>query len=209
MATQIAPLRGHDGVESRKDSCDGRGSPTLGKASDGNVAIGLAARRMDLNARKDHFSRAIVRAIAAAAGVGANVPELDQNSEDINFAATDSDDGPGPKLDGQLKASQNIDPSGPSFTFDLNVKNYNDLRWPVETLYVPRILILIHIPPDPSGWMDCDPERIVLRRCAYWVSLAGAPATANTSTVAITVPTDQVFDVDALHNNLRAPGAAL
>jgi hypothetical protein len=42
---------------------------------------------MDLNARKDHFSRAVVRAIAAAAGVAATVPEFDQNSEDINFAA--------------------------------------------------------------------------------------------------------------------------
>ena len=42
---------------------------------------------MDLNARKDHFSRAVVRAVAAAAGVGASVPELDQDSEDIEFAA--------------------------------------------------------------------------------------------------------------------------
>lgn len=113
---------------------------------------------MDLNARKDHFSRAVVRAIAAAAGVGAHVPELDQNSEDIEFSAPDTQEGPGPKLAGQLKCSENIDPSGESFPFDLPIKNYNDLRWPADSLYVPRILVLVHVPKDPEDWFACDPE---------------------------------------------------
>jgi hypothetical protein len=164
---------------------------------------------MDLNSRKDHFSRAVVRAIAAAAGVGASVPELDQNSEDISFSAPDTPTGPGPKLDGQLKCSQNIDPSGQSFGYDLPVKNYNDLRWPPDTLYVPRILVVVHVPKDPDDWLDCDPERILLKRCAYWLTLAGAPETENTSTVRVTVPTEQVFDVEALRSNLRLPGATL
>lgn len=161
---------------------------------------------MDLNAQKDHFSRAVVRAVAAAAGVAATVPEHDQDSIDLVLVAPDTDAAPGPKLDVQLKASQNIDPSGETFSFDLPVKNYNDLRRPV---YVPRILVVVHVPPDPADWLVGDPEKIVLRRCAYWVSLAGAPETTNTSTISVNVPTEHVFDMDALHQNLQPPGAAL
>jgi hypothetical protein len=164
---------------------------------------------MDLNTRKDHFSRAVVRAIAAAAGIGASVPELDQNSEDIEFAAPDTDDGPGPKLAGQLKCSQNIDPSGDSFPYDLPIKNYNELRWPASKLYVPRVLILVHVPVEPADWFSCDPEQIVMRRCAYWMNLAGREAVDNVASVRVHVPTEQVFDVSALRENLKAPGEAL
>src|SRR4051812_17473424 len=86
---------------------------------------------MDLNAQKDHFSRAVVRAVAAVAGVTATVPEHDQDSIDFTFAAPDTDTEPGARLDAQLKCSQNIEPSNGVFSFDLPVKNYNDLRWNV------------------------------------------------------------------------------
>jgi hypothetical protein len=164
---------------------------------------------MDLNARKDHFSRAVVRAIAAAAGVGATVPEFDQNSEDINFAAPDEPEGPGAKLDAQLKCSQNIDPAGETFPFDLPVKNYNALRQPTDNLFVPRLLVVVHVPADPDDWFRCDPEKIVMQRCAYWVDLAGREATDNQTTIRIEVPTAQVFDPAALRANLRRPGEAL
>jgi Domain of unknown function (DUF4365) len=164
---------------------------------------------MDLNARKDHFSRAVVRAVAAAAGVGATVPEFDQNSEDITFAAPDGPDGPGAKLDAQLKCSQNINPNGDTFPFDLEVKNYNALRHPADKLYVPRLLVVVHVPPDPDDWFKCDPDKIVMQRCAYWVNLAGGAETDNQTTIRIEVPTAQVFDPAALRANLRRPGEAL
>jgi hypothetical protein len=164
---------------------------------------------MDLNTRKDHFSRAVVRAVAAAAGVGAIVPELDQNSEDIEFTAPDTSAGPGPKLAGQLKSSQNIDPGGESFSYDLPIKNYNDLRWPAESLYVPRILVLVHVPSNPEDWFSCDSAQIIMRRCAYWTNLAGREAVSNTTSVRIRIPTNQIFDVAALRENLRVPGESL
>lgn len=164
---------------------------------------------MDLNARKDHFSRAVVRAVSAAAGIVATVPEHDQDSVDMTFAAPDSKDGPGPRLDAQLKCSENLAPSGEAFSFDLKVKNYNDLRHPAGSRYVPRILVVVHVPPDPADWFKCDPEQIVMRRCAYWVSLAGAPSTTNTATVAVQIPTAQVFNPESLLGHLRRPGEGL
>lgn len=162
---------------------------------------------MDLNACKDDYSRAVVRAIAAAAGVAASVPERDQDSIDLNLVAPDTHDAGGPQLDVQLKCSQNIDPSSDRFSFELPVKNYNDLRrLPV---YVPRVLVLVHVPADRQEWIACGPEQMVLKRCAYWTSLAGEPETPNTSTVAVTVPTEQVFGVEALLSNLKRPGELL
>lgn len=161
---------------------------------------------MDLNARKDHFSRAVVRAVAATAGVKATVPELDEDSEDITFKAPDTTK-PGAKLDAQLKCTQNLDINGDSFSYPLDVKNYNDLRWQREELYVPRILIVVHVPADPDEWMACATDQIVLKRCAYWASLAGQPATENTSTIGVTISTERVFDPIALLSNLDAPGA--
>jgi hypothetical protein len=161
---------------------------------------------MDLNARKDHYSQAIVRAVAATAGVASAVPEHDQDSIDMTLAAADTDAGPGPKLDLQLKCSQNIDASGESFSFDLPVKNYDDLR---RQVYVPRLLVIVDVPPDPSAWLTSDPEKVTLKRCAYWRSLAGMPDSTNLSTVAVTINTEQVFDVDALLHNLQSPGATL
>ena len=164
---------------------------------------------MDLNSRKDHFSRAVVRAVAATAGVRATVPEHDEDSEDMTFAAPDTDAAPGARLAAQLKCSQNVGPPNGQFFFPLAVKNYNDLRWPAEELYVPRILIVVHVPADPADWMVSDPEKMLLKRCAYWVSLAGAAATKNTSTVSVTIPREQVFDPAALIARLAPPGAAL
>jgi hypothetical protein len=164
---------------------------------------------MDLNARKDHFSRAIVRAVAATAGIKATIPELDEDSEDITFKAPDTEESPGAMLSAQLKCSQNVTATGGQISYDLPVKNYNDLRWPSEEMYVPRILIVVHVPSDPQEWMESGSEEITLRRCAYWVSLAGWDPISNTSTVAIKIPIEQVFDADALRAHLAPPGAEL
>jgi hypothetical protein len=164
---------------------------------------------VDLNSQKDHFSRAVVRAIAATAGVKASVPEQDEDSEDVTFRAPDTEEGPGARLDAQLKCSQNCDATDGAFSFPLKVKNYNDLRWPEDKLYVPRILIVVHVPPDPTDWLVSDPEKMVLKRCAYWVSLAGAAPTDNASTVSVKVSTEQVFDPASLTATLASPGATL
>jgi len=164
---------------------------------------------MDLNAQKDHFSRAVVRAVAATAGVKAMVPELDEDSEDVTFTAPSTTVAPGAKLDAQLKCSENISLQDGHFTYPLPVKNYNDLRWSADERYVPIILIVVHVPDDPAEWITSDPEKMVLKRCAYWISLAGAPATENTSTITVTIPTEQVFVPNSLIAQLAPPGAGL
>lgn len=217
------PLRSHSGTQSQRafnletsgaDHCQQKlvRSPHQSQvfcSTSVKFQLTDASYKMDLNAQKDHFSRAIVRAIAATAGVTATVPEHDQDSLDMTYAAPDTSTTPGAKLDAQLKCSHNIQAQGDHFSFPLPVKNYDDLRWPPGSRYVPRILIVVHVPSDPTEWLVSDPEQMTLRRCAYWVSLAGAVETDNTSTVSVSIPIEQVFDPAALTAQLTSPGAAL
>lgn len=158
---------------------------------------------MDLNAQKDHFSRAVVRAVAAAAAIKCDVPSHDEDSIDFELVAPDAHPTvPGRRLSIQAKSGQNCAPQNGTISYPLPIKNYNDLR---GTAYVPRILVVVHVPSDPAEWIASDPERMVFRRCAYWTTLAGEPETTNTSTVTVTIPSDQVFDVDALEGCMTLP----
>jgi Domain of unknown function (DUF4365) len=80
--------------------------------------------------------------------------------------------------------------------YDLAVANYNDLR--MEEAGTPRILVLLVMPDDEERWIEQTEEMLLLRHCAYWVSLKGMPATSNTKTVRISVPRVNVFSVNGL-----------
>jgi hypothetical protein len=163
---------------------------------------------MHITHQQDYFSRAVVQAIAAAAGVGATIPSYDQNSKDIVFEAADTIDAPGAQLEAQLKCTMTVDPSPEAFSYDLPVGNYNSLRRP--DTFIPRILIVVVVPSETPDWLVAvSPDTITLKRCAYWVSLQGEPETTNTSTIAVKIPTSQVFDVAGLLSNLKPPGGAV
>ena len=51
---------------------------------------------------------------------------------------------------------------------------------------------------DPAAWLQCSPDQLVLRHCAYWLSLAGAPATDNEWSVTVQVPRANLFTVEGL-----------
>ncbi len=101
-----------------------------------------------------------------------------------------------PCLDLQLKATINLGAaSDGQYRYPLKRRNYDLLRLPTV---VPRILVLLSLPPDESQWMSVTPEELVIRKCAYWVSLQGYRETDNTTSVTITVPEQNRFDVAAL-----------
>jgi hypothetical protein len=94
----------------------------------------------------------------------------------------------------QLKAtSQRLEPSNGKIPFDLEVGQYNKLR--ITTSGNPWILVLLMLPKAANDWLKCSPQALTLKRCAYWVSLYGAPATANDETQRIYVPVKNRFHV--------------
>ena len=171
---------------------------------------GLPKRAMEdailwRNDRAEQLSRAYVQALAAGAGYTTSTPSLDRDSVDLEIHAGGARR---PKLDLQLKATTDLGPEiENAYWFSLKVKNYNDLR--VETL-VPRILVVLVLPKSEDKWLTVTAEELILRRCAYWKSLAGAPETTNRSSVAVSVPIGNRFDIHALRSLMdRARTGAL
>jgi hypothetical protein len=94
-------------------------------------------------------------------------------------------------IDAQLKCTVNLIHTATTVKYDLEVKNYNDLR---ETeVGTARILIVVDLHSSESRWLRAGPRHLVFDRCAYWVSLYGAPATANATRVRVEIPKGQVL----------------
>jgi hypothetical protein len=152
---------------------------------------------MTLDMQKEQFSRAYVQAVAACAGFAWSIPSVDDDSVDLTLHQTG---GGGtirsPRLDIQLKCKANPTPAEDSFSFWLKLKNYDDLR--DEHVLVPRILVVVLVPDLAADWLTHSEAQLVLRRCAYWVSLRGLPQTTNATGETISIPRSQLFDVRAI-----------
>ncbi|HYT90311.1 MAG TPA: DUF4365 domain-containing protein [Gemmataceae bacterium] len=156
------------------------------------------------NQRQEALSRAYVRAIAAQAGVICGelgqdygidmylrtVPVMGQRYIDM-----------GDQLDLQLKSSTRPRVSETEVVHDLEVRAYDVLR--ATTLGCPRLLVLLVLPEDESQWLSQSVEELILRRCAFWMSLRGAPATPNQATIRISIPGTNLFSVDAVRRLMQ------
>jgi hypothetical protein len=156
------------------------------------------------NEQKQQLSVAYVHAVAARAGYTCQVKTVDEDSVDMLIFASGRVHATSvissPRLDLQLKASSVLRHDREHMSFPLPLKNYEDLR--AESM-VPKLLVVFLLPEDPKEWLDVDEERMIVRRSAYWASLAGYPATSNTTTVSVPMPRSQRFTVDQLQDLMK------
>jgi hypothetical protein len=54
------------------------------------------------------------------------------------------------------------------------------------------------LPEDEAQWLSQSLEELVMRRCAYWVSLRGVEPTTNQRTIRIRMPRANVFSSAAV-----------
>jgi Domain of unknown function (DUF4365) len=146
------------------------------------------------------LSRAYVRAIAARAEVvcveATQDFGIDFYLRAVTFQAGRYSD-TGPELDVQLKSTTRAEMSDTEVIHDLEVRAYNLLREHLVPGW-PRILVLLVLPEDEVEWLTHTVDELILRRCAYWVSLRGSePVTAH-RTVRIALPRGNVFSAEAL-----------
>ncbi|MBV8278875.1 MAG: DUF4365 domain-containing protein [Verrucomicrobia bacterium] len=80
--------------------------------------------------------------------------------------------------------------------FFRGISQYEDLR--KDTVATHRILVVLFLPRDASEWLTHDVEALTMRKCAFWVSLRGAPEPTNTTGETIKIPKHQVFNPDNL-----------
>ena len=76
------------------------------------------------------------------------------------------------------------------------MKNYDDLRH--VDYQSPRILVVVVVPEDVSSWLEQTDAQMVLRRCAYWLSLRGAEPSPNEHSVSVRIPRANVLGVESL-----------
>ena len=116
--------------------------------------------------RKEGLSLVYAKALAARAGYATSVPWPDRDSVDLRVQAGGR---VRPALDLQLKATTALGPlRNGTRSFQLSIKNYNDLREPAQT---PRLLVVLEMPKSASRWLTVTDKRLILRRRAYWHSL--------------------------------------
>jgi hypothetical protein len=149
---------------------------------------------VDINAQKEQFSHAYVRAVAAVAGFAVAKPEVDDDSVDLSIKSKLHS--VRPQLDVQLKCTETLELSDIQMGFQLKQKNYLDLS--AADVLVPRILVVVRVPADLTEWLHQDEDRLLMRRCAYWVNLAGLPVTQNETSTTIQIPRSNQFTADAL-----------
>ncbi len=156
---------------------------------------------MDSDRQKEEFSNAFIQAVSASAGFSATKPSVDDDSVDWTIAQAG---GGGtirsPSLDVQLKSSATIDleDDADTFAYPLKIKNYHELRH--TDFLVPRILVVARLPADVQRWTEQSDESLLLRHCAYWISLRGRPDSSNTTSITVHLSVSQRFTVESLQD---------
>ncbi|GAB7551015.1 DUF4365 domain-containing protein [Novosphingobium sp. 11B] len=145
---------------------------------------------------KERMSIGLITLIAARAGCEVQTYSVDRTSRDISISPIS---GSPVQIDAQLKATVNLIDSGEVLKFDLPVKNYNDLRATQVANAQILIVVDLHDLHDlPDHWLEGVADQMVFRKCAYWLSLYGMPATSNGNKIRVDIPKNQIFNSDQL-----------
>ncbi|MGX7690538.1 DUF4365 domain-containing protein [Flectobacillus roseus] len=161
-------------------------------------------RPLTNNDIESELSYAYLHAVASRVGASCSIANRALDGNGIDAAIT----GWGPFQGGgyleevtihvQLKAtiSVPVEQNGHLSYFLSEVKRYNDLR--VDTVSVPRILVVMFLPADATKWLTISPNELILKKCAYWTSLRGAKASTNKTGETVYLPTAQILDANNL-----------
>jgi len=145
------------------------------------------------NDRKAELSFAWVAALAANEGFTVQRgPSPDVASVDVTIRTGSPDHR---AIDVQLKATSRPSKQPDGLHFRLKRKNHDDLAAGKRSL--PLVLVVLELPRDESVWLQCSSEGMILRKCGWWLSLAGRePLDSETTTVVL--PRSQRFDESGL-----------
>ncbi len=153
---------------------------------------------------ESELSYAYLHAVASHAGFACEV--RNRHLDGAGVDATITEDGrmlaPDSTLtyipvDVQLKATyQDLPEENGRFSFSLDITQYNKLR--SAMVGSPRLLVVLRLPRDPVEWLRVNAESLIARRCAYWVSLRGAPPVEDQNSQTVFIPMRNALTPDEL-----------
>jgi hypothetical protein len=156
------------------------------------------------------LSYAYLHAVAARAGFGCEVTERHSDNAGVDAyvrvkerLADDAIHTNFP-FEVQLKATSKLPAiEAERFSYWLeDVARYDALR--EHSAPMPKLLVVLFLPRDARQWLEHSEESLITRRCAYWVSLWDAPASANRSGQTVYLPRVNILSVDGLRNLARS-----
>lgn len=164
--------------------------------------------KLDASHHTEEFSLAYVNAVAAAAGFWMNIVRQDYGMDVVICSAGPRRCPSYPRLDVQLKGTSDYTIKDEHVVFPLPVDNYEDLRFDGPRS-LPRILVVVLVPTSSDEWVNESEEELAMRRCGYWMDLAGLPPKPNTATVSVYLPYAQRFctrELEALMSRIKDTG---
>jgi Domain of unknown function (DUF4365) len=169
-----------------------------------------ALRGMTRNQRQEALSRAYVQAVAAQAGFGHTPRQTDYGIDlslyEIIWRGRRCFES-GIILDVQVKSTTRAAKKTTVIGYDLDVKSFDDLRYPGARN--PRLLVVVVFPRETARWLSQSEDELVIRHCAYWVTLEGSGPTTRRRSVRVRIPRTNVFSVaglQALMGRIRQRG---
>jgi hypothetical protein len=143
--------------------------------------------------------RAYVQAIAARCGMSLAIPQPDYGTDvslnEIELSGSWRVE-TGFNLDVQAKSTTRAKVGATHLRYDLEVKAYAYLR--DGRAWCPRILVVLLLPEEEEQWSSQTEEELILRYCAYWLSLRGRRPAGRRKTVRVAIPRANVFSVAGL-----------
>jgi hypothetical protein len=100
-------------------------------------------------------------------------------------------------VDLQLKATS-VEPikNEDRYSYSLRLKNYNELR--STSAAIQQLLVVFYLPKDASEWLLHSEDALISKKCAYWVSLQGAPESTNNTHQTVYIPSQNVLSISGL-----------
>lgn len=148
--------------------------------------------QMDTSQRKELLSRAYVSAIAAQVGFRSATPDVDNDSVDLILKGRGFTSGiRNPQLEIQLKCTERDAGCDEYLSYQLSIKNYNDLR--ADNLLCHRYLFILVVPKDTEIWLAHEIDHIKIKHCCYWFNLSNLEPTSNDASVTIKIPRSNIL----------------
>lgn len=161
-------------------------------------ALMEAAGSMTPEQRQEEISKAYLHAVAAHCGYAVGSWSQDHGGLDATIGAA-RPVGSGylakPKVDVQLKATHRREVEHHDFiSWQLEGPHYDGL---VAQATAPHLLVILLLPSDVDQAIEHTVNHILIRRCAYWVTMTGMPA-RSVADPTVRLPKSQQFSPAAL-----------
>jgi hypothetical protein len=162
---------------------------------------------LSANDVESQLSYAYLHAVASAAGASCCVAgrHEDNAGVDAQIVGWGPFPGGGYRNEVDLKVQLKATTASPAIAsgflsyFIKEVYRYDALR--SDAFSTPRILVVLFLPgTNEQDWITQSYDALSLHKCAYWVSLRGAPESPNKTGQTVYIPCSQRFDVEGLKN---------